>query len=1052
MNIKKLFSTFALGLCAMSSQIAEAQIVMISPQDYQIFAVSPNGKWACGTYSDFSYINHAFRWNLESGEIELLDTRYESEAWSVANDGTVSGTYKESNTTGAALELPGYYKDGAWQQLEMPFEGVSSGMGYGITPDGHYMSGSIEVNGKYLPIIWKDGKVSRILSDQYTGMPYTIAPDGQSAAGWTYTATSYNRNACYWAPGTTEPLILSYYASPWSAVWKISPDGKKMVLWGGWDKFSPDQEEDPTDWSTLLAIYDIETGTKTSIPTIVENAAFDLYDISNNGTVVGSESNMAYIYVNGQGHYAEEYLRSKGVDFSGIPIYKVAASEGGDSTLMLYRTQAISANDSVIALTYYDDEGAYRAMVVKFGTENTYPAPVEVSASQLSGIPTACIAWKAPMGVNGLKGYNVYRNGTKLNDTPISGLSYYDNGLEYTKYTYVVATVYENGNEVTADAVEVTVEPQKLSAPQALFVRQKGANGAYLQWAEPMSNLITKKYYDLESISKESFGTNQTSFAFEIAQKYDKDEIACYADNKIKQVAFYPMSEQESWTINLYTRDAAGTLTRFYTQPVTQWLKYGERNAVKLDVPQSIPDGDLIVGIAVVTGNGSSDMLGMDYGRCKEGYSDLLRISTEPDFYSIYASSVSSGYPYFATWLIDVVLAPEGTGFEGDVVKHYTVYSDGVSLGETNSTHYDISSLSDGSHKLAVDATYDAGKSEAKEVVLNVASKYPGVDYVHIKAEGDTKLYSYWAAPVDDDDTWVSYSTGKAAHGIYGPESNNYGYMAGVVYPSSMLKGYNKYEITSFSFYPTADALFTFNLLDGNNILLELEVDNYVLNSWNEVKLPSPISINELSTYTLALDCYDVTANEAPLAIDDAPSHMYYSDLYSLDGESWDSFYSTGVNGNWMMGWNMRSPAGQPMTVTGYDVLIDGVKKNDTMLAAPEFRYDFGTKDGALHNLTVNTYFPGRDVPVAGEDNYFTIGVDAIDNAKVEVLNLTGNSNFLRAEGEGVKSMEAYNMAGAVVASADGNTLNISSLATGIYVVRIDVAGKSVTRKIEIRK
>ena len=140
------------------------------------------------------------------------------------------------------------------------------------------------------------------------------------------------------------------------------------------------------------------------------------------------------------------------------------------------------------------------------------------------------------------------------------------------------------------------------------------------------------------------------------------------------------------------------------------------------------------------------------------------------------------------------------------------------------------------------------------------------------------------------------------------------------------------------------------------------------------------------------------------------------------------------------------------MTVTGYDVLIDGVKKNDTMLAAPEFRYDFGTKDGALHNLTVNTYFPGRDVPVAGEDNYFTIGVDAIDNAKVEVLNLTGNSNFLRAEGEGVKSMEAYNMAGAVVASADGNTLNISSLATGIYVVRIDVAGKSVTRKIAIRK
>ncbi|MGN1263904.1 MAG: T9SS type A sorting domain-containing protein, partial [Prevotella sp.] len=370
----------------------------------------------------------------------------------------------------------------------------------------------------------------------------------------------------------------------------------------------------------------------------------------------------------------------------------------------------------------------------------------------------------------------------------------------------------------------------------------------------------------------------------------------------------------------------------------------------------------------------------------------------------------------------------------------------------TNGNYYEISDLSEGTHTLAVDATFEGGTSAAVSGQLNIVPDYPGVGYVHIKAEGDTKLYSYWAAPVDDDDTWVSYSTGKAASGIYGPESNNYGYMAGVVYTPSMLKGYNNYEITSFSFYPTADALFTFYLLEGNNNLLELEVDDYVLNQWNVVKLPTPIRVNERSSYTLALDCYDVTAEMAPLAIDDAPAHMFYSDLYSLDGESWNSFYDTGVNGNWMLGWNMKSPNGQPMTVSGYDVRIDGTKVNDALLTAPEFRYDFGSNDGATHNLTVDTYFPGYDKAVGGDDNYFTIGVDGIDNAKVKVLDLTGNSNFLRAEGEGVKSIEAYNVAGAVVASAKGNTLNISSFANGIYVVKIDVAGKAVTRKIEIRK
>ncbi|MGN1263769.1 MAG: hypothetical protein ACI4TW_07005, partial [Prevotella sp.] len=656
MNFKKLFSTLAACLGLISVQTIEAQVIMTSPEDYQVFAVSPNGKWACGNYSDYSYINHAFRWNLESGEIELLDTRYESEAWSVSDNGTVAGTFKNTDDTGLSLELPGYYQDGAWHNVEIPFENVSSGIGYGITSDGHYMSGSLEVNGKYLPLIWKDGKVSRILSETYSGMPFTISPDGQAAAGWTYTSTNNNRNACYWAPGTTEPLILSHYASAWSAVWKFSPDGKKLVMWGGWDKFSPDQEEDPTDWSTLLAIYDIETGTKTSIPTIVENASFDLYDISNNGTIVGDESGMAYIYVDGQGFYTEEYLKNKGVSFDGIDIYKVENTEGTDSTLLLYRTQAISANDSVIALVYYDSEGAYHSMVVKFGTENTYPAPVNVTASQLSGIPTACITWKKPVGVTKLTGYNIYRNGTKLTETPTTALSYYDNRLDYGTYTYTVAAVYENGNETKADDVEVNVKPQQISAPQSLFVRQKGANSAYMQWVAPMSNLITKKYYDLEGSNIQNFGVTQSGLVFEIAYKFDKEEIACYADSKIKQVAFYPMSEQNSWTIKLYTRDASGTLTQFYSQPVTQWLYYGERNAVTLDVPQSIPDGELIVAVEVVASGASSSIFGMDYGRYKEGYSDLLRLSTESDFYSLYAASVASGYPNFTTWLMDVVL------------------------------------------------------------------------------------------------------------------------------------------------------------------------------------------------------------------------------------------------------------------------------------------------------------------------------------------------------------------------------------------------------------
>lgn len=1053
MNSKNLLMALAFISGASGVQQTAAQVILTAPEDYQLMAISPNGKWACGVYQDYSYTDYAFRWNLESGSIELLSTASASIAWDIANDGTVSGNFMdtEAYASGVEVDMPGYYKDNKWHHLEMP-EGVNGdGLGYSITPDGHYMSGSVMVNGKYTPCIWKDGQLYRNLGNGFHGMPYAIAPDGQAAAGWAELKKGDNRNACYWAPDDDTPIVLSKYASAFCAAFKFSPDGKKIVFWGGWDNFMPDENGEFSDYSTLSAIYDIESKTITSIPTMENNDELNVYGISNNSTVVGDNQGLAFIYTNGQGQYAEKYLEERGVSFEGLGIMQVS-SRGNN--YMIFRAAAISADDKAIGLLYYDEVGAMRSMVVKLDQDAQHQAPVEVAASQLSGINSVCVSWMAPYGATGVTGYNIYRGETKLNEVPVTALKYYDAGLEYGDYSYTVGTVYNDGVETKASPVSASVVRQPISTPQTLYLRQKGFNSAQLLWGTPASNLITKSYVDAETANLQGFSVTVDGLTFETAVNFDKAEMANYGGCKIKEVAFYPMGEQKAWAVNIYTRDANGTLTPIVSQPITQQLNYMERNTVRLNTPLDLPDGDLIVAIQATASGTSGSIVGMDFGNYTAGYSDLIRQSTENDFYSLYEASVANGYPYFTSWMIDVVLSPEGAADNADVVKSYNIYADGQKVAETTANSYVLPGLADGTHTIGVDAVFEQGTSATVSKDLTIATRYKAVEHLVVYPEEDTKVFAFWQAPSDDDATTLSYATGSPKTGPKGPASNNYGLMASCIYTPSLLKGYDNYRVTSLSFYPTANAVFTFWVNENDKQIMELEVDDYVLNQWNTVKLPEPLVINAKSNYTLVLDCYDVEEGMAPLAIDDTPTFTFYSDLYSLDGSSWNSLTSTGLNGNWMLGWTMTAPDEKLLDVDGYDVRIDGKKVNDTRITDCLFRYDLGTKDEARHTLNVDVYYPAVEESVKGGDVYFYLGTGAtgINGSSVAVLNLRRAGNFLRAEGDNVEAITVYDMAGKKVAEVSGNTLNVSGFNTGIYAVKIKDGGKEVTRKIEIRK
>ena len=66
-------------------------LILRSPQDYQVYAISPNGEWACGVYVNMNNMGYGFRWNLLTDKVELLSGDLcLSEGSAISNDGVVA--------------------------------------------------------------------------------------------------------------------------------------------------------------------------------------------------------------------------------------------------------------------------------------------------------------------------------------------------------------------------------------------------------------------------------------------------------------------------------------------------------------------------------------------------------------------------------------------------------------------------------------------------------------------------------------------------------------------------------------------------------------------------------------------------------------------------------------------------------------------------------------------------------------------------------------------------------------------------------------------------
>lgn len=1049
---KHIWAALCLTVLPSTLSAERKPLVLSTYAGYYVSAVSPNGQWATGTYEGGDELQYAFRWNLTTGQIELLSTNGdESSGNSISDDGVVACTFYDphASANGAPAKSGGVW-NGSFQSIESiggqyaPSRDGST-RALAITADHAYVAGtSLNEQGVSVPTVWNDGKLLWYPTDGIEGYAQAVSADGQLAAGWSTPPSAHGaRVSTLWnKDGSRTYLSDPDNGSPWSYARSFTPDGSKLLYWRDYD-----YPVKTTDLTGPMAIYDVKTGQSTAIYTMTADPFnIEMNAIANDGTTVGYEQpnegvERATIAKGNKTEWLEDYLKENGVDLTQVAdLFKA-----DDGTSYLTNAMGISADGQVIVVRYYDTEGYTRSVAFNLNYEHALREPVQLQASQLAGTRTVKLEWLEPTTeADQVKSYHVYRDGNLVGTVNKGTLTCYDEVPAWGDYDYTVSAVYETGESNVSSKVSASVKEQSIAAPQQLWVRQARLNDARLQWERPASNLINKRYYEDDMLIS-GFGAG--TYSFEGAVRYEKDDLAFYKGRQLRAVAFYPMSEQKSFTLNIYKKGANDEKPQLLaTQPISQALTYGQRNTVKLTQPLDLPtDADLYVAISVEPASGATDnVLGIVYGLVSPGLADMARQAGEDNFYSIYEQSVASGNPFTFTWAIDALLAAGDTPENVDDVDHYNIY-DGENLVETTTaTQAEIKGLADGIHSLGVESVYAdgrvSGRTSAQLEVKANAAYYKSVEQVQVSTVSETTVKFAWEAPLDDDATLMTYAGNQTGASVVGPEANNYAFQAATDYPAEKLKGYEGYQIKSLRFYPQTECEFTLSLLaDGQVVATEIP-DDYTTGQWNEVKLSDPVTVENGKSYRLIVDCYDVGAGEAPLGLDNQVPFVGQADLYSVDdGANFSSVYSagTGVEGNWMVGLNLVSPDANALPVTGYRVSVDGKEVQEYSPAETTCEYDFKQHDELMHNVRVDAIYDTYG-SVRGGVTYFRLGIPSgIGETAVTAFHLQTSEGILRVEGADVAALTAYATDGRQVGQAQGARLRISNYASGTYVLDV---------------
>lgn len=682
-------------------------------------------------------------------------------------------------------------------------------------------------------------------------------------------------------------------------------------------------------------------------------------------------------------------------------------------------------------------------------------------------------------------GFNLYRDGKKVNNTPLTERDYADVITTPGTYKYRVSAIYidevESGQ---SSEISVTiVEPKHCEAPANVRVGVKDRD-VMLQWTSVIDDMVNKD--DMEMYS------NLTTGQIGAYKTIDADHQPTYTptnwsfngagmpgsflvlDQRLLNPAQNDLAYSGNKFLAAFSANGNGVTATSYSH---DWLIMP--SAISSDKPQWIS----FMARGLETGGLESFRIA--YSLNGIDTVDFIRVMQKPVeancIWTRFIYDLPAGVKYVAieylsdngrALLIDDITISDGTcvfrpeddfmpnGEFVEKVAGYSIYRDGTLLTPEpiQANAYFDGNMPNGTYTYTIKALYNTScLSPASDAVkAKVAYRAPMSAPRNLagKANRGGKVSLTWDAPAYADDKLLSYA-GEDLSTAFGYSEDAVYYAAQHWEPGELL-GVFGYRIESVSaLFAETPSKLDLVIFQNNELVYEQNVTEACQALDITVfKLNEPFEVDYRKSLTVGFRI-EAIGGTYTIAVDKGPAVSNKGDLYSDNGETWisgDYFYGTG--GNWFISAVMKLPVPANADMNGFQgylVYRDGDPVRKELIT--ETKYTDEVSENGTHTYAVSAVYTG------GEKKSKTISVKVTGVANEELdgnrLYLFPNptSDYFTVEGA-FDRIEVADLQGKVWLNheaAQGAVVSVATLAPGVYFVRILSEAGITIRKLVVK-
>ena len=332
-----------------------------------------------------------------------------------------------------------------------------------------------------------------------------------------------------------------------------------------------------------------------------------------------------------------------------------ADDHNGEGTLYVYYSTGGTHRANFIFLQSYKTSESWQDILCELPEGTEYVALAK-DASQPKQYVDGVALYTAKPNSN-LYGFNIYRNGEKINANPVNDISYVDRNLLAGKYSYEFELVTKT-SAVSEKSAPVSIDlyyDNGSLAPTNLRVAQQ-AEGNRLSWQFPaLGEPIYLRWHDGYNYKA---GGLTNGGAFFAGACWFASDLKGYGNLALSDVEVYINQIPEALFLLVYENN---TLVR---QQFVPNLKQYSFNTIHLEEPLKIDEGKNLRVAVYIEQNEITVPLGYDRGPARSGRGDLYSSDG-----ITWQTMEDSGSEVDANWNISIGLSPYSNVLPGTEKK-----------------------------------------------------------------------------------------------------------------------------------------------------------------------------------------------------------------------------------------------------------------------------------------------------------------------------------------------------------------------------------------------